>query len=236
RRTGRTAMDVGLAHNLQQNFGPLSPSHVKSIHPLLQQPRLCRGPGTASYGSGVMLNNNKIGKPLMSGPAPAGRIMRHNLLTLLDQSAQFPLTLLLAPAGYGKSTLLQQWQTLRPSKAVVRLTVQRQNSDAGQFFQHLIDGLRQVVPYFDTASYSPFSREISLPPESVAESLRQALQSVPDELFIILDDFQDATAPEVQKVIAALLEQLPPSVHFILASRTWPQFSLSRLRLEERLF
>ena len=183
-----------------------------------------------------MLNNNKIGKPLMSGPAPAGRIMRHNLLTLLDQSAQFPLTLLLAPAGYGKSTLLQQWQTLRPSKAVVRLTVQRQNSDAGQFFQHLIDGLRQVVPDFDTASYSPFSREISLPPESVAESLRQALQSVPDELFIILDDFQDATAPEVQKVIAALLEQLPPSVHFILASRTWPQFSLSRLRLEERLF
>lgn len=162
------------------------------------------------------------------------RISRSELLHLLDRSHDFALTLLLAPAGFGKSTLLQQWQAHSQGHSTF-LTLDAGDADPVRFFRRLGEALRQVFPGFDTVSYNRLSAEISLPASHVAEALEQAFAVIPDTLTVVLDDFQHAHDEFTQQVMALLLERLPPHVHFIIATRRHPEFSLSRLKLEDRL-
>lgn len=173
--------------------------------------------------------------PRPSRREPGNRIVRTELLDLLDHSRDYSLTLLLAPPGCGKSTLLQQWLSGHPGRAIVMMSLDPRDADPVHFFAHLTDALRKVVTGFDTVSYTPLSADIHLPAHSVAESLLQAFEAVESELFIVLDDFQMASNRLVQDAISILLEHLPFHVHFILASRVHPDFSLSRLKLADRL-
>lgn len=170
--------------------------------------------------------------PKLSAPE---RLRREDLLDLLDRSAEFALTCLLAPAGCGKSTLLVQWQEHRADFCSALLRLDAGDADPVRFFRRLSETLRHIVPDFDTLSYNPISAEIAVPPGTVAESLEQALAAVPEPLWLLIDDFQHAAHPFIQQVMALLLERLPPQVHFILASRHHPGFSLSRLKLQDRL-
>lgn len=173
----------------------------------------------------------------MTGKSAPGsrRISRSEPLHLLDRSHDFALTLLLAPAGFGKSTLLQQWQQQRSNMRSVLLTLDAGDADPVRFFRRLSEVLRQVLPRFDTVSYNHLSAEIALPATAVAESLEQAFAAVDGPLHVLLDDFQHARNPLIQQVMALLLERLPRHVHFVMATRAHPDFSLSRLKLEDRL-
>ncbi|MDI1301902.1 MAG: LuxR C-terminal-related transcriptional regulator [bacterium] len=165
----------------------------------------------------------------------AGRIRRRELLHLLDHSHDFALTLLLAPAGFGKSTLLQQWQRHRSDSRVAWLTLDAGDADPVRFFRRMGQTLRQTIPRFDTVSYNHLSAEIALPATAVAEALEQAFAAVEGDLYLLLDDFQHARHPLIQQVMALLLERLPAHVHFVIATRIHPDFSLSRLKLDDRL-
>jgi LuxR family maltose regulon positive regulatory protein len=173
--------------------------------------------------------------PIGTATEPGHRLARPDLLGLLDRSRDYALTLLLAPPGFGKSTLLQQWRNLHNSRHMVLMALDPRDADPVHFFTHLTDALREAVPDFDTASYTPLSADIHVPAYTVAETLLQALEAVNNELFIVLDDFHKASHPMVQNVMSILLEHLPFHIHIILASRTHPDFSLSRLKLADRL-
>lgn len=168
-------------------------------------------------------------------PSALPRLRRDELLHLLDRSADFSLTLLLAPAGFGKSTLLQQWQQQRPDLRSTLLTLDEADADPLRFFRRLSEALRRIAPDFDRLSYSPLGAEIALPPAAVAEALEQSLATVPGPIWLLLDDFQHAHTPFIQQVMALLLQRLPGHVHVIMTSRRHPGFSLSRLKLEDRL-
>lgn len=173
---------------------------------------------------------------MTGSPAPSSaRLRREDLLQLLDRSADYTLTLLMAPAGFGKSTLLQQWQQHRPDLRSALLTLDPGDADPVRFFRRLGSALRRAVPGFDPMAYNPLSAEIALPPAAVADALEQALADVPGPLYVLLDDFQHAFTPFIQQVMAVLLHRLPPQVHVVLTSRRHPGFSLSRLKLEDRL-
>lgn len=172
----------------------------------------------------------------MLSPRETGnRITRPELMGLLDRSRDYAVTLLLAPAGFGKTTLLQQWRQQHSERQLVSLTLDPRDAEPLHFFAGLTDALRKVVSGFDTVSYTALSADIHLPAHSVAESLLQAFDAVESELFIVLDDFQMASHRLIQDAMAIVLENLPFHVHFILASRTHPDFSLSRLKLDDRL-
>lgn len=166
---------------------------------------------------------------------PGSRIIRPELLDLLDRSEDYSLTLLLAPPGFGKSTLLQQWRQRHPDRQLVALMLDPRDADPVHFFARLTDALRKIVSGFDTVSYTPLSADIHLPAHSVAESLLQAFMAVRRELFILLDDFQLANHRLIQETLSILLENLPRHVHFVIASRNHPDFSLSKLKLDDHL-
>lgn len=170
-----------------------------------------------------------------SGKGTSARLRRDELLHLLDRSADFTLTLLMAPAGFGKSTLLQQWQQHRPDLRSALVTLDPGDSDPVRFFRRLGGALRRAVPGFDPLAYNPLAAEIALPPAAVADALEEALADVPGPLWLLLDDFQHAFTPFIQQVMSVLLQRLPSQVHVIMTSRRHPGFSLSRLKLEDRL-
>lgn len=166
--------------------------------------------------------------------APVG-FARAELLELLCRCEQFPLTLLLAPAGSGKSTLLAQWQAGRPFGSVVHYPLQARDNEPVRFFRHLAESIRAQVEDFDLSWFNPFAAEMHQAPEVLGEYLADALNRIDGDLYIVLDDFQCIGQPIILDVLSAMLERLAGNARVILSGRNHPGFSLSRLKLDNKL-
>lgn len=165
---------------------------------------------------------------------PTARLPRPDLLDLLGRSRDFALTLLLAPAGSGKSTLLGQWAQQEPRQQA-RLSLNRRDADPLHFLQRLNDSLRQVLPDFVPLSCNALSAGLDQAGPLAASLVDSLAACRDDDFYLLIDDFHYASAPLVQAIFARLLEDLPEHVHLVLSSRNHPGFSLSRLKLEDRL-
>tara|TARA_R100000306_G_scaffold56519_1_gene54365 strand:- start:8116 stop:10758 length:2643 start_codon:yes stop_codon:yes gene_type:complete len=163
------------------------------------------------------------------------RILRRPLITLLDHSEQFPLTLLIAPAGSGKSTLLHHWESLFPTRRIVRLALDERDNDPPRFFRRLAEALRSALPGFDITWYDPFLREFRPSGSSIAGPLVDAFIQVEGDLHLVLDDFQYIDAPSIIDVFTTLLDDAPARLHLVLATRNYPGFPLTRIKLADKL-
>lgn len=170
-------------------------------------------------------------KPLLAPPGFA----REELLELLRHCEQFPLTVLLAPAGSGKSTLLAHWQASRAPGSVVHYPLQARDNEPVRFFRHLAEAIRAQVEDFDVSWFNPFAAELYQAPGVVGEYLADALNRIDTRLYVVLDDFQFINQPTILNVLLAMLERLQGPVRVILSGRNHPGFSLSRLKLENKL-
>ncbi len=94
--------------------------------------------------------------------------------------------------------------------------------------------VRRALPDFAVLSCNALNAG-SEQADTLADALADGLAASPQELFLLIDDFHYASAPLVQRIFARLLEDLPPQVHLIISSRNHPGFSLSRLKLDDRL-
>ncbi|AMR66589.1 LuxR C-terminal-related transcriptional regulator [Aquipseudomonas alcaligenes] len=166
--------------------------------------------------------------------APPG-FAREELLELLRHCEQFPLTVLLAPAGSGKSTLLAHWQASRARGSVVHYPLQARDNEPVRFFRHLAEAIRAQVEDFDVSWFNPFAAEMYQAPGVVGEYLADALNRIDTRLYVVLDDFQFINQPTILDVLLAMLERLEGPLRVILSGRNHPGFSLSRLKLENKL-
>lgn len=166
--------------------------------------------------------------------APPG-FAREELLELLRHCEQFPLTVLLAPAGSGKSTLLAHWQASRAPGSVVHYPLQARDNEPVRFFRHLAESIRAQVEDFDVSWFNPFAAEMYQAPLVVGEYLADALNRIDTRLYVVLDDFQFINQPTILDVLLAMLERLEGPVRVVLSGRNHPGFSLSRLKLENKL-
>ncbi|MVW77277.1 LuxR C-terminal-related transcriptional regulator [Pseudomonas xionganensis] len=165
-------------------------------------------------------------------PSPLAQgLLRQELVDLLACSERYALTLLLAPAGSGKSTLLDHWRAACPH-AVVHYPLQAADNQALCFFRRLGERIRRQFGAFDTSWFNPVG---AVAGEQLGEQLLEALASLQQPLYIVLDDFQCIDEPLILEVLAGLLERLPSHIRLILASRKQPGFSLTRLQLDNRL-
>lgn len=174
---------------------------------------------------------------MSSGRTPrplSGQFYRRELVAHLNDCHHYPLTLLLAPAGSGKSTLLHQWQQQVGSPQVVFMAIQPSDDDPVRFLRRFAEQTRAVVPAFDTSWFMPFDVS-ELPPSSIAEALQDALEQVPDPLYIVFDDFQHIRNAETLKVLDVMCARPPGNVHLLIASRTRPGLNLTGLRLNDLL-
>ncbi len=143
-----------------------------------------------------------------------------------------PLTLVSAPAGFGKTTLLAEWFADR-SRPTAWLSLDASDSDASVFWSNLIASIQKVVPEAGNEAMSFISAGASGTP--AAASLLNDLEAFATDLVVVLDDYHCIESPEVHESMAFLLEHLPPQVHFVIATRADPALPLARMRARGEL-
>ncbi|MDQ3437929.1 MAG: LuxR family transcriptional regulator, partial [Actinomycetota bacterium] len=139
------------------------------------------------------------------------------------------LTLICAPAGFGKSTLISEWLAgcRRPA---AWLSLDEGDSDPTRFLAYLVAALRTVAADIGEGVLGMLGSPQPPPTESVLTILLNEIATVPDDFVLVLDDYHAINARSVDDALAFLLEHLPPQVHLVIATREDPNLPLARLR------
>lgn len=164
--------------------------------------------------------------------APAARpeaVVRPHLMEQLDQGLTRKLTLVSAPPGFGKTTLLSQWIAVR-ALPVAWLSLDRADSDPVRFLTYLVAALRSVHGAIGLDLLATLHSPQPLPIEPVLTALVNQLADSSDAVVLVLDDYHLIETQPVHDAVAFLLEYLPPQLHLIISSRADPPLPLARLR------
>jgi LuxR family maltose regulon positive regulatory protein len=149
----------------------------------------------------------------------------------MRRGTQAKLTLISAPAGFGKSTLLAEWLAVTPADGSVTawLSLDPGDSHPATFWTHVIAALQTVAPNVGAKALTLLeSPEASI--GAVLAPLLNELNAVPGDIVLVLDDYHAIDSAEIQVGTAFLLEHLPANVHLVIATRADPPLPLARLR------
>jgi LuxR family maltose regulon positive regulatory protein len=171
----------------------------------------------------------------LEAPVPRPRIARRELLELCAGPPR-KLTLIRAPAGWGKSTLLADWHALESEmRPFAWVALDGGDNDPVRFWTYVIHALRTL----DSSA-----GEVSLPMlraprvsvvENVLPALCNELTALPHQVVLVLDDYHLVRNPEIDEGLSFFLEHLPRTLELVLSSRSEPALPLARLRARGEL-
>ncbi len=210
----------------------LSLAHLEETAQALlreQQPRQALEQGT-------LLLSGRLAPPRL----PKALVERELLLSALDGALATPLTLLSAPAGFGKTTLLSAWAR-RHEAQVAWLSLEELDTSPTRFWVALIAALRRgggYAPGFGETAVALLESPQPPPLSTILTALLQELEghsATPTPVVLIVDDYQVIEDPAIHQGMSFFLEHLPAHVHLILASRVDPELPLARWRVRGQL-
>ena len=169
-----------------------------------------------------------------------GLVLRPRLSERLDRGTASKLTLVSAPAGFGKTTLLTEWLAASPAapgneRLAAWLSLDRADNDPASFWAYVIAALRTVASGVGESALALLHAPPPPPIETVLTALLNDLAAIAADVVLVLDDYHVIDAPEVQDGMAFLLDHLPPGLHVVIASRADPALPLARLRARGEL-
>ena len=162
----------------------------------------------------------------------AGLVSRPRLIERLDRGSERKLTLVSAPAGFGKTTVLAEWVAAKPAdeRRGGWVSLDQSDNDPGLFWAYFISALRTVQSGVGEGALSMLHSPQPPPIESVLTTLINKINAVEGDFVVILDDFHAIDAQAVHGAIAFLVDHMPPRMHLVIASRSDPSLPLARLR------
>jgi len=162
-------------------------------------------------------------------------VPRPHLVERLQQGMTHPLTLVSAPTGFGKTTVLAQW-FIESGLPVAWLSLEPEDNDPTRFLSYVIAALQTLDAQLGTTALAMLRTPQPPLPEAVLAVLVSELTSrETGDVALVLDDYHVITAESVQRGMTFLLERLPPQLHLILATRADPPLPLARLRAQGQL-
>ena len=161
-----------------------------------------------------------------------GQVERPRLLERLSRGAESKLTLVSAPAGFGKTTLLAEWLEGAASDGISTawLSLDPGDSQATTFWSYVIAALQTVAPGFGANSLSLLRQPQPPRVEAILATLVNELSETSHQIIFVLDDYHAIDARDVDQGMAFMLDHLPRHVHVVIATRADPAFPLARLR------
>ena len=156
---------------------------------------------------------------------------------VLKRSVTYPLTLVSAPAGFGKTTLLSSWVRSLPkgTQYIAWLSLDEEENDHVRFWCYLLMALERQFPRSFTDLLAALqTHQTSFLPYLVTALVNQ-LSDIQAPLVLVLDDYHCITETPIHTLLASLIDHLPSTVHIILATRADPPLPLSRLRAQGKL-
>ena len=158
-----------------------------------------------------------------------GAVDRPRLAVRAPTGERRRLTLVSAPAGFGKTTLLSEWYTGGAGSGTAWLSLDGRDNDPGTFWTYVIAALRTVVPDVGAAALAILETSNG-PTDAAVESLVGDLDTLDADVVLVLDDYHVIDAAEIHDAVGFLIDHLPPSVGLVLATRVDPPLPLARLR------
>jgi LuxR family maltose regulon positive regulatory protein len=168
---------------------------------------------------------------------PRGRpehVLRDELLAVLRDGRSRKLTLVAAPPGFGKTTLLAQWAT-ESTTPVAWLSVDDEDNDPVRFFAHLIVAIRTAAPTVGKRALAAQRVPGAGTVEVVLPLLLNELTALKSDVALVIDDYHLITNADVHEALTYLIGNMPPTVRLLLATRADPPVPLGRMRARAEL-
>jgi ATP/maltotriose-dependent transcriptional regulator MalT len=184
----------------------------------------------ASAGLAPAILTTKLRPPRPTRDLVSRRRLAHRLLDGLDR----PLTLVVAPAGFGKTTLLAAaladydgpWGWL---------TLDADDNDLGAFMEHLVAAIQSAMPNVGLSTLSLLRQSRDPAPNLLARTLANELAVSPHGALLVLDDYDAIRQPVIHAVVDLLLRHPTSGLRLIILARSRPGLSLGRLRAHGQL-
>jgi len=170
-------------------------------------------------------------------PSPRPKVVpRPRLNECLNEGllASRKLTLISAPAGFGKTTLISDWVT-KGKRPVAWLSLDEGDNDLTRFLVYFIAALQTIKPAIGAGVLGTLQSPQPPSTEAILSILIDEITTVPDQFVFVLDDYHSIDSKSVDKAITFLVEHLPPQMHLVIATREDPDLPLARLRARGQL-
>jgi len=164
-------------------------------------------------------------------PVRPNLVPRPHLIERLNQGLQHghKLTLISAPAGFGKTTLVSEWVT-GGERPAAWLSLDEGDNDPARFLAYIITALQTIAATIGEGILGVLQSPQPPPSEIILTALLNEITTVPDNFVLILDDYHVIESQTVDNALTYFLDHLPPQLHLVIVSRIDPSIPLSRLR------
>jgi LuxR family transcriptional regulator, maltose regulon positive regulatory protein len=159
---------------------------------------------------------------------------RLRLTDKLDDGLHCKLTIVAAPAGYGKTTLLSEWARRR-NRAAAWLSLDALDNDPVTFWAYFIGALQILQPGLGSASLDALYSDAQPPIEQALAPLINELAAVSVDFSLVLDDYHTIEAAAIHSSLSFFIERMPSTLHLYITGRREPPLRLTRLRAEGEL-
>jgi LuxR family maltose regulon positive regulatory protein len=168
-------------------------------------------------------------------PPPRPKVvLRPRLIEQLNEGLDCKLTLISAPAGFGKTTLVSEW-IASCGRPVAWLSLDEGDNEPARFLTYLIAALQTIATDIG-AGVLPMLQSPQPPSsESILTSLLNEIVTIPDSFLLVLDDLHVIDAKPVENALVFLIEHLPPQMHLVIATREDPPLPMARYRAKGQL-
>jgi LuxR family transcriptional regulator, maltose regulon positive regulatory protein len=169
-------------------------------------------------------------------PARPQSVPRPRLIARLNQglSSRRKLTVISAPAGFGKTTLVTEW-IASYQRPIAWVSLDEGDNDLKRFLTYLISALQMIAPEIGAGALAMLQSPQRPPAESVLTLLLNEIATVPGDVILILDDLHVIENRAVGNALTFLLEHLPPQMCLVITTREDPNLPLARLRARDQL-
>lgn len=169
-------------------------------------------------------------------PPTAGNwVQRASLLERLQAGLCGKATIISAPPGFGKTTLLAAWIASHPENRVAWVALDEDDNDSARFFAYLAASLRTVEPDSVSTLDSTLEAGSANPRELTVALLHDLAECSSKSVVLVLDDYHHITQQPIHDAVAYLIDHLPRSIHLVFISRADPPLPLGRWRARGQL-
>jgi LuxR family maltose regulon positive regulatory protein len=159
----------------------------------------------------------------------ADLVSRPRLQARISEGLNGPLTLIAAPAGFGKTTLVAS-SVADCRFPVAWLSLDKDDNQVERFLSYLVTALQEADKSIGSKAAQLLTTARQAPPEAILTCIVNALETGGEDIALVLDDYQAISSQAVHEAVAFLLEHCPKTFHLVIASRSDPPLPIARLR------
>ncbi len=171
---------------------------------------------------------------LYTPPSRPKVVLRPHLVEQLNKGQHCKLTLVSAPAGFGKTTLVSEW-IAGCQQPAAWLSLDEEDGDPARFITYLVAALQTIQPGLGKGVQALLQSPEPLQIERVLTTLLNETAAIPGNFLLVLDDYHSIDSRPVDQTLAFLIEHLPPQMHLVITTREDPSLPLARLRARSQL-